>query len=62
MTIELPKTKFPEQVVEDVIRAALRDEANLARLRADRFANECRTFEERFINNIQFACASCETA
>ena len=48
MTIELPKTKFSEQVVQDVVHAALRDQANLARLRAAQFASECRAFEERF--------------
>lgn len=48
MTIELPPTKYPENVVRDVVQAALRDQANLARLRAAQFANECRAFEERF--------------
>ena len=48
MLLELPKSEFPEKVVEDVVMAALRDQAHLARLRLVQFQNECRAFEERF--------------
>lgn len=48
MLLELPKTEYPENLVEDVVMAALRDQANLARLRYEQFENECRAFESRF--------------
>ena len=53
MTIVLPQTKFPDKMVQEIIRAALRDQANLARLRAAQFVNECRAFEERFHMNTE---------
>lgn len=48
MLLELPKTEYSEKIVEDVIKAALRDQANVARLRYEQFQNECRAFEARF--------------
>lgn len=48
MLLELPKTEFSEKVVEDVVKAALRDQATVARLRYEQFANDCRAFESRF--------------
>lgn len=48
MLLELPKTEYPEQVVHDVVKSALRDQANVARLRFEQFQNECRAFEVRF--------------
>ncbi len=42
------KSHYPDNVVEEVVKGALRDQANLARLRLEQFHNECRAFEDRF--------------
>ncbi len=49
MTLELSApSRFPDQIVKDIVNAALRNEAELARFRFEQFAKECQTFEQRF--------------
>jgi len=49
MILELAtQSKFPEQVVKDIVQAALRNEAEMARLRYEQFTKECLAFEQQF--------------
>lgn len=49
MVLELStQSQFPDQVVRDIVRVALKSEAAMAHLRYEQFANECQTFEQRF--------------
>ncbi len=48
MVLELSTKKFPEKIVRDVVQAALRNEAELARFRLEQFAKECAAFEQKF--------------
>ncbi len=42
------QSSFPDHIVKDIVKAALKSEAALARLRREQFTNECRAFEQRF--------------
>jgi hypothetical protein len=49
MVIELSaRTQFPDQMVKDIVHAALRNEAALARFRYEQFAKECQLFEQKY--------------
>jgi hypothetical protein len=49
MVLELStQSPIPDQIVKDIVRAALKSEAIMARLRYEQFARECQTFEQRF--------------
>ncbi len=51
MVLQLPKSDFPDSVVQDIVKSALRDQAHLARLRLEQFENECSAFERKFSMN-----------
>ncbi len=42
------KSQFPDQVVQGIVREALRDQAELARLRFEQYQKECLGFENKF--------------
>lgn len=49
MVLELStRLQVPEQVVKDIIKAALKNETEMARFRYDQFAKECQVFEQKF--------------
>jgi hypothetical protein len=49
MTLELAvKSQFPDQLVRDTVKSALRNQAELARFRHEQFARECQNFEHKF--------------
>jgi hypothetical protein len=49
MVLELStQSAFPDQIVKDIVKAALKSEAAMARLRYEQFAKECQTFEQKF--------------
>ena len=49
MVLELStRSQFPDQTVKDIVRAALRNEAAMARFRFEQFEKECQTFEQKY--------------
>ncbi|MBI3737962.1 MAG: hypothetical protein HY258_02830 [Chloroflexi bacterium] len=48
MVLQIPQSRFPDQIVKQVVQIALRNEAELARFRYEQFAKECRDLEQRF--------------
>ncbi len=49
MVLELStRSQFPDQIVKDIVKAALRNETEMARFRYEQFAKECQTFEQKF--------------
>ncbi|MBI5303672.1 MAG: hypothetical protein HY868_16165 [Chloroflexi bacterium] len=49
MVLELStQSPFPDHIVKDIVKAALKSEAVMARLRYEQFAKECQSFEQRF--------------
>ena len=49
MVLELStRSKFPDHVVKDIVKVALRHEAEIARFRYEQFAKDCELFEQRF--------------
>ena len=49
MVLELStRSQFPDHIVKDIVKAALKHEAEMARFRYEQFTNECQTFEQKF--------------
>ena len=42
------QSQFPDKIVQEIVRAALRNEAELARFRFEQFTKECQAFEQKF--------------
>jgi hypothetical protein len=41
-------SQFPDKVVQEIVQAALKNEAELARFRYEQFVKECQSFEQKF--------------
>ena len=49
MVLELStRSQFPDQIVKDIVKAALRNEAEMAHFRYEQFTKECQVFEQKF--------------
>ncbi|MBI3912572.1 MAG: hypothetical protein HY327_00030 [Chloroflexi bacterium] len=48
MVLQIPQSRFPDQIVKEVVQTALRNEADLARFRHEQFAKECWGLEQKF--------------
>jgi hypothetical protein len=49
MVFELStRSQFPEQTVKNIVKAALQNEALMARFRYEQFVNECQRFEQKY--------------
>ena len=41
-------SQFPDKIVQEIVRTALKNEAVLARFRYEQFVKECEAFEQKF--------------